>query len=161
MSNSSPIVRQALAGLSESATVIHPLNDGARRRTTSLGDPAGLRGIGVHLNIIAPGDASTEQHTHVRAEEFIYILSGRGALLLDDERHEVVAGDFIGFPVNGPAHAMLNDGGEDLVYLVGGSRPDFDVADYPRLGKRLYIYEGKDGRRYDLVEQEQIGAFRR
>lgn len=161
MSTSSPIVRKALAGLPASAPVIHPLNEGARRRTTSLGDAAGLRGIGVHLNIIAPGDASTEQHTHVRAEEFIYILSGRGALLLDDERHEVAAGDFIGFPVNGPAHAMFNDGSEDLVYLVGGNRPDFDVADYPRLGKRLYIYQGADGRRYDLVDQEQVGAFRR
>jgi len=40
-------------------------------------------------------------------------------------------------------------------------RPAFDVCDYPRLGERLYVYEGKDGRQYDLVEQAQVGAFRR
>lgn len=161
MNTSSPIVRQALAGLAASPVLGHPLNAGARRRTTSLGDAAGLRGIGVHLNVIAPGDTSTEQHTHAGAEEFIYILGGRGAVLLGSERHEVGAGDFIGFPVHGPAHAMVNDGAEDLVYLVGGNRPAFDVCDYPRLGKRLYVYEGKDGRQYDLVEREQVGGFGR
>ena len=87
MSTSSPIVRQALASLAAAPVLSHPLNAEARRRTTSLGDAAGLRGIGIHLNVIAPGDASTEQHTHAGAEEFIYILSGRGAVLLGSERH--------------------------------------------------------------------------
>jgi len=161
MSTSKYIVRQAAGAVALSAAVSHPLNPEAVRRTMSLGDAAGLRGIGVHLNVLAPGDTSTEQHVHTRGEEFIYIVSGRGTVLLDSERHEVAAGDFIGFPANGPAHAMSNTGSGDLVYLVGGDRPEFDVSDYPRLGKRLYVYQGKDGRRYDLVDQQQVGAFRR
>jgi uncharacterized cupin superfamily protein len=150
------IIHQAAGAVAGSAVVKHFLNPEARRRTMSLGDAAGLRGIGIHLNILAPGDASTEQHAHTRGEEFIYIVSGRGTVLLDSERHAVQAGDFIGFPAQGPAHGMLNSGSEDLVYLVGGDRPAFDVVDYPRLGKRLYLYQGKDGRQSDLVDRDDL-----
>jgi uncharacterized cupin superfamily protein len=150
------IVHQAAGAVATSPVVGHFLNPEARRRTMSLGDAAGLRGIGVHLTILAPGDTSTEQHVHTRGEEFIYIVSGRGTVLLDSERHAVQAGDFLGFPAGGPAHGMLNTGSEDLVYLVGGDRPDFDVVDYPRLGKRLYLYQGKDGRQNDLVDREDL-----
>ncbi|XUW93382.1 cupin domain-containing protein (plasmid) [Burkholderia sp. M6-3] len=161
MSDSRYILRQAAQGVMASVSLRHPINNEAQRRTRSLGDAVGLRNIGVHLSVIAPNDVSTEQHVHTLGEEFIFIVSGRGTVVLDAERHDVCAGDFIGFPAGGPSHALLNTGSDDLVYLVGGDRPAFDVCDYPRLRKRLYLYSGQEGKKYDLVDLAQIAALQR
>jgi uncharacterized cupin superfamily protein len=152
MSESKQILRQGAEQTRCHADVIHPINPQARRRTTSLGDATGLTRVGVHINVIAPGGLSTEPHSHASVDEFIYVLSGQGTVTLGGNTHLVDAGDFIGFPANGPAHAMTNTGSEDLVYLVGGNRPAVDVCDYPQAGKRLYVFEGPVGRQYDVVD---------
>ncbi len=122
----------------------HPLNARARRLGRSLGDATGLERLGVHLVRVRPGDESTEFHAHRCAEEFIYLLSGRGVAEIGDERVEVGPGDFMGFAAGGLPHAMRNAGDEDLVYLVGGARVDADVVDYPRVGKRLFEVAGEE-----------------
>jgi uncharacterized cupin superfamily protein len=152
MSESKQILRQGAEQTRCHADVIHPINPQARRRTTSLGDATGLTRVGVHINVIAPGGLSTEPHSHASVDEFIYVLSGQGTVILGGNSHLVGAGDFIGFPANGPAHAMTNTGSEDLIYLVGGNRPAVDVCDYPQAGKRLYVFEGPVGRQYDVVD---------
>jgi uncharacterized cupin superfamily protein len=130
----------------------HSLEPGARRRSASLGDVAGLTLVGVHLNVVAPGDATTALHRHAFADEFVYILAGEATLTLGDTTETVGAGDFIGFPAHGPAHMMRNTGSVDLVYLVGGNRPPFDVCDYPAARKRMYVAQGPGARKRQLVD---------
>jgi uncharacterized cupin superfamily protein len=131
---------------------VHQLNPTAIRLDKSIGDEVGLKNIGVHLITIAPGDKSTEFHTHKYEEEAIYVLSGHGREILGDATHEVGPGDFIGFPAGGDAHETVNDGTEPLVCLVIGQRLAQDVVDYPRKSKRLYRNSGQR----DMIDIAQV-----
>ena len=155
------ISKNAFERTSSAQSVAHPLNPRAKRKTLSLGDETGLRKCAVHLNVIAPGDETTEPHVHEGVDEFVYIISGHGTVYLDDDGHEVSAGDFIGFPAAGPSHWMKNTGSTDLVYLVGGDRAAFDVCDYPRLEKRVYVTQQADGRRLDFVNVKDVNSVKR
>lgn len=116
----------------------HFLNDNAKRLNKSLGDAAGLTGLGIHLIEVRPGHESTEYHRHYHEDECTYVLSGTGQVTIGDEDHPIGAGDFIAYPKGGEAHTMRNSGDEPLVCLVVGERLAHDVGDYPRLGKRIY-----------------------
>ena len=131
---------------------IHFLNPLADRLSKSLGDATGLKNIGVHLVTVEPGKESTEYHIHYYEEECIYILSGRGLLILNEEQYEVGPNDFIGLPVNTAAHNLINHSEENLVFLVMGQRLTQDVGDYPKQGKRLYRNSGH----WDLVNIADI-----
>jgi uncharacterized cupin superfamily protein len=131
---------------------VHQLNSAAIREDKSLGDEAGLKNIGIHLITIAPGDKSTEFHSHKYEDEAIYVLSGRGREAIGNETYKIGPGDFIGLPAGGPAHETINDGNEPLVCLVIGQRLPQDVVDYPHQGKRLYRNSGQR----DMVDVAQI-----
>jgi uncharacterized cupin superfamily protein len=131
---------------------IHTLNPAAIRTDKSLGDEVGLKNIGIHLITIAPGDKSTEFHTHKYEEEAIYILSGHGTEVIGETKQKIGPGDFIGFPRGGVAHETINDGTELLVCLVIGQRLAQDVVDYPRKGKRLYRNSGQR----DMIDHANI-----
>jgi uncharacterized cupin superfamily protein len=131
---------------------IHTLNPAAIRTTKSLGDECGLKNIGIHLITIAPGDKSTEFHTHKYEEEAIYILSGHGTEVIGETKQKIGPGDFIGFPAGGVAHETINDGTEPLMCLVIGQRLPQDVVDYPRKGKRLYRNSGQR----DMIDHANI-----
>lgn len=143
----------ALDGIRKS----HFLNEGARRHQKSLGDEVGLERLGVHLVSVEPGQFSTEFHHHLWEEEAVYILSGRGTATIGEEKQAIGPGDFIGYPTNGVAHDLYNDGDEPLVFLVVGQRLDHDVCDYPRKGKRLFVNEGE----WNLVDQADIEVSHR
>ena len=121
---------------------VHPLDANAVRQTRSLGDAVGLDALGVHLVRLTPCSVSTVYHFHHHDEEWIYILSGRGVAEIGDEKFDVGAGDFMGFVAGSAPHLLTNPHAEDLVYLVGGTRPPFDICDYPRIGKRRYRSHG-------------------
>ncbi|NJL46445.1 MAG: cupin domain-containing protein [Leptolyngbyaceae cyanobacterium SM2_5_2] len=127
----------AIAALPE-AVFVHPLNPKAIRHGKSLGDETGLHHIGIHLVRVEPGHDSTQYHVHQAEEEFIYILAGRGLADIGDQVVEVSPGDFMGFAAGSLAHSLSNPFEEDLVYLMGGMRLDFDICDYPRVNTRLY-----------------------
>ncbi len=131
---------------------IHFLNPNGVRLNKSLGDAIGLKHIGVHLVSIEPGRDSTEYHKHYYEEECLYVLSGHGRVVIEGDRYEIRAGDFLGFPANTAAHAITNHGAETLVCLVIGQRLEHDVADYPNQGKRLYRNSGE----WNLVELANI-----
>lgn len=133
-------------------TKTHFLNDNAVRNNKSLGDAVGLERLGVHLITVEPGRESTEFHVHHYEEECTYVLSGTGSVRLGEETQRIGPGDFIGYPTNGVAHSMINDGDEPLVCLVVGQRLAQDVGDYPDAGKRLYRNSG----RWDLVDLDDI-----
>jgi uncharacterized cupin superfamily protein len=131
---------------------VHTLNPAAIRLDKSLGDEVGLKNIGIHLITIAPGDKSTEFHTHKYEEEAIYVLSGHGTEVIGETKQKIGPGDFIGFPAGGVAHETINDGTEPLMCLVIGQRLSQDVVDYPRKGKRLYRNSGQR----DMIDHANI-----
>jgi uncharacterized cupin superfamily protein len=142
---------QQIASL-EGLRRVHALNTAAIRTDKSIGDEVGLKNIGVHLITIAPGDKSTEFHSHKYEDEAIYVLSGHGTEIMGDTKQKIGPGDFIGFPAGGAAHETVNDGTEPLVCLVIGQRLAQDVVDYPRKGKRLYRNSGQR----DMVDVAQV-----
>jgi len=131
---------------------VHQINSAAIRLDKSLGVEAGLKNIGIHLITIAPGDKSTEFHSHKYEDEAIYVLSGHGTEIIGNEAHKIGPGDFTGLPAGGPAHETINDGSEPLVCLVIGQRLPQDVVDYPRQGKRLYRNSGQR----DIIDIAQV-----
>jgi uncharacterized cupin superfamily protein len=122
---------------------VHFVNPQAVRIDKSLGDAAGLKNLGIHLISIAPGDRSTEYHSHRYEDEAIYVISGYGTAVVGAESYRIGPGDFVGFPSGGAAHETINDSVEPLVCLVVGQRLAQDVVEYPRAGKRLYRNSGQ------------------
>lgn len=121
----------------------HPWNPESLMRGTQLARSVGLRRIGVNLIRIPAGKESFAYHSHQHEEEWVYVLSGRALALIDDVEYEVTAGDFIGFPTPSVAHHLRNPGPDELVYLVGGENRENEIADFPKLGKRV-VRRGKD-----------------
>lgn len=130
----------------------HFLNKNAQRINKSLGDAVGLKNMGFHIIEVNPGHESTEYHVHQHEEECVYILAGCATVTIDEVDYEVGEGDFIAYPAGGLAHTMTNTGDEVLRCIVVGQRLAYDVADYPRLGKRLYRYNGTN----DLITIDDI-----
>lgn len=130
------LVRAAERGPSFSAG--HPYNPRAEIHGWPLSRLAGLGRVAVNLDWLPPGRESAEYHLHHREEEWVHVLEGRGVLELDGAEHEVGPGDFAAFPP-GVAHLLRNASPDaNLTFLVGGEVfPDVDVADFPRLGRRL------------------------
>ena len=57
-------------------------------------------------------------------EEFAYVVSGRGELLLDDRALPFGPGDALYVP-SGVWHAVSNTGDEDAVMVFGFPHPDY------------------------------------
>lgn len=153
MTEASPhiLTRRAIADM-PGVDKVHFLNANARRVNKSLGDATGLTGIGVHVIEIPPGALSTECHVHHHEDECVYVIDGHGEVALDEVVHAIGPGDFIGLPAGGPAHVLRNSGEAVLRCLVIGQRLAHDVADYTRLGKRLY----RNGGAWGLVDHDVI-----
>ena len=99
--------------------------------STRLGEHAGLRRIGVNVDLIRPGERSTKFHWHHEEEECFLVLSGSGVLMVGDERFRVGPGDFFA-KREGPErpHQFVNDGDQDLRILTIGEHRG-DKAEYP------------------------------
>ena len=141
--NRFPLLTAAAIAKMDEIRRVHALNKRAIRHGKSLGDAVGMRDMGVHLVRLAPGDTSTEFHTHNCEEEFVYILSGRGIVEIGTRKVKIGPGDFMGFAAKSAPHAMLNPYKQDLVYLMCGTRKAIDITEYPRSRVRLYKFDGK------------------
>lgn len=153
----SPLVRRAQseAGF---RTHSHPWNANSELTGAQLGRMAGLKRTGVSIVHLAPGKESFVYHSHQREEEWVYILSGRGTAEIAGSDHEVGPGDFMGFPTPSVAHHLRNTGNEPLVYLMGGENREFEIADFPKLGKRM-IRNGSTVEIYDMADARPFGAL--
>ncbi len=121
----------------------HPWNPASQMIGMQVSRSVGLKRAAVNFIRVPAGRESYVYHSHQHEEEWIYVLSGRAVALIDDEEYEVGPGDFIGFPTPSVAHLLRNPGPDELVYLIGGENLPYDVADFPKLGKRM-IRTGKD-----------------
>jgi uncharacterized cupin superfamily protein len=138
-----PLLTAAAIAAMDEIRRVHVLNKRAIRHGKSLGDAVGMTDLGIHLVRIAPGDESTEYHTHYCDEEFVYILSGRGIAEIGKRKVKIGPGDFMGFSKKSLPHGMSNPYQEDLVYLMGGTRKPIDISEYPRSKTRAYKFDGK------------------
>ncbi|MFT4196380.1 MAG: cupin domain-containing protein [Pseudoxanthomonas sp.] len=117
----------------------HLLNPEAIRTSKSLSGATGLKDLGFHIYSVMPGREYSEYHRHLYEEQCFYILSGRGEVTIDEKKYPVEAGDFLGFPKDGVAHTIFNNGDEALVFICARVNLELDVCDYPRKKKRLYM----------------------
>jgi uncharacterized cupin superfamily protein len=99
--------------------------------STRVGDHAGLRRIGVNLDVIRPGERSTKFHWHHEEEECFLVLSGHGLLQVGAETFAVGPGDFFA-KTEGPErpHQFINNGDTDLRILTVGEHRG-DQVEYP------------------------------
>jgi uncharacterized cupin superfamily protein len=137
----------------------HPWNPNSELAGTQLGMAVGLQRTGVNFIRVPPGKESFIYHSHYREEEWIYILSGHGVAEIDEAEFEVNPGDFMGFPTPSVAHHLRNTGDKDLVYLTGGENLEIEIAEFPRLGKRMIrrkeaveIYNFSDAKPFGPLE---------
>jgi uncharacterized cupin superfamily protein len=159
MSQSYPHLIRAEAVQAAASTFSHPWNPHSQLTGSHLSAAGGLKRTGVSLVRMAPGRESFVYHSHQREEEWIYILSGRAIAEIDGAEYEVGPGDFMAFPTPSVAHHLRNPFEAELVYLMGGENLDCDVADFPRLGKRMLklggevvIYELDAGKPFGVPE---------
>ena len=131
----------------------HYLNNDAVRNTKSLGDLTGITGFGFHIVEVPAGKDSTEFHVHYHEDECLYVLSGTAMAYIGDDSFCVSEGDFIGYRATGLPHKIHNASEAIFRCIVVGQRCDHDVADYPKLGKRLYRNKGQA---WDLVNTDEI-----
>lgn len=139
------IVRTAGVDWSQVWRGRHPFNDASEMRLMPLGDPTGLKRLGVHLIRIPPGKESFIPHAHAVMEEFVFILEGSGEVVLDGVAHPVGPGDFVGFPTDGVVHSVRSVGPGDLLYLTAGERSSagVEVAEMPTIGKTTVFRAGR------------------
>lgn len=85
---------------------------------------------------LPPGKQAHPHHFHSAIEEAVFVLAGKGATRIGDERIPISAGDYIAFPP-GPAsaHSMINTSDEPLRYLCMSTVAATDIIVYPDSGK--------------------------
>jgi uncharacterized cupin superfamily protein len=149
------LVRAADAAAKE-GTHSHPWNPKSEMHGVQLSRLAGLKRAAISLARIPPGKESFVYHSHEREEEWLYILSGAATAEIDGAEYEVGPGDFMGFPTPSVAHHLRNSGSEDLVYLMGGESLDAEIADFPKLGKKM-VRVGDKVEIYDLADARPFG----
>jgi uncharacterized cupin superfamily protein len=109
---------------------------------------------------LAPGKKSAPLHAHLATEEALYVISGRAQIRTPDGLTPIAPGDYVSFPAGGPAHQLINDGDEPLVYLAMSAGIGADVVEYPDSGKvaamvgrfpnaRRFIYAGPQADYFD------------
>jgi uncharacterized cupin superfamily protein len=138
----------------------HPWNPHSQMHGTQLARSVGMKRTGVNFIRVPAGKESYAYHSHQHEEEWIYVLSGRAVALIDDTEYEVNAGDFIGYPAPSVPHLMRNPGPEELVYLSGGDNRDFEIIDFPKLGKRM-VRNGKHIEEQEMENGEENGDIPR
>lgn len=64
----------------------------------------------------------------------------------------------MGFPTPSVAHHLRSHYDEDLTYLMGGENLDVEIADFPRLGKRM-LRRGGNVEIYDISNAKSFGPI--
>jgi len=125
------------------------------RHKHPLGDLFGLTNFGVNLTRLAPGAASALRHAHTRQDEFVYVLEGRPTLHTDEGFTRLSPGMCAGFKAGtGNGHRLINETGDEVVYLEVGDRTPGDEGSYPdddlmaRLADGRWSFAHKDGTPY-------------
>lgn len=154
MQDKDPIVRAEKA-FEFRDTIAQVWNPGGIVPGTQLDRMVGLKRARVNLIRLTPGSTASPYHTRHCEEEWIYVLQGQGVVEIDGTEHLIGVGDFVGFTAPSAPHQLRNPFNRSLVCLVGGERAEIDIADFPRLGKRMFR-RGDHMEVYDTADAEEI-----
>jgi len=109
---------------------------------------------------LAPGKRSFPLHAHLVTEEAMFVVSGRGKVRTPDGLTEIGPGDYVSFPAGGPAHQVVNDGAEPLVYLGMAAVSGVDVVEYPDSGKvAASVGAWPTAKRFIFKNADQVDYF--
>lgn len=87
--------------------------------------PAGLKFLGVGIELSSTGKRSAFPHAHKVEEEFVFILKGTASIWMNGFLLEAKAGDAVAFlPGTNISHAVINNSNEPLHYVVAGEAND-------------------------------------
>ncbi len=109
---------------------------------------------------LPPGKRSFPLHVHHVTEEALFVISGRGKVRTAEGLTDIGPGDYVSFPAGGPAHQLVNDGTEPLVYVGMAAVAGVDVVEYPdsnKVGAALGPIPG--GKRFLFRKDTQVEYF--
>ena len=93
---------------------------------------AGLKRLGIWVDLLPPGRRTALPHAHKMIEEFIFVVEGAPDVWIDGYLHPLRPGDAVGFPQGtGIGHNVLNNSDEDALLIVVGDRATDDKGYYP------------------------------
>lgn len=89
-----------------------------------------------------------------------YVSRAPATVRTPDGITEIGPGDHVSFPAGGPAHRVLNDGPEPLVYLGMSATSGFDLVEYPDCGKiGIAVGQPPTGHRFLFRKDAQVDYF--
>ena len=109
---------------------------------------------------LAPGKKSFPFHSHLVTDEAMFVISGSAKVRTPDGLTPIQAGDFLSFPPGGPAHQLINDGTEPMIYIGISAGVGADIVEYPDSGK-LAASVGKPPamKRFIFRQASQVDYF--
>ncbi len=120
----------------------------------------GGQNIACGLWELPPGKKSFPMHLHHVTEEALFVISGSAAVRTPEGTTPISAGDFVSFPPGGPAHQLVNEGTEPLVYLAIGASKGVDIVEYPESGKiAAAVGAPGSGKRFIFKKDTQVEYF--
>jgi uncharacterized cupin superfamily protein len=116
-----------------------PLTGGAYPGDTELmsdghaiGRAVGLKSLGVHVELLAPGRRTSWPHAESLEEEFVLVLEGHPTAWLDGQTYPLRPGDAVGLPAGtGITHTFINDTDGPVRLVVVGERRAENQIYYP------------------------------
>jgi uncharacterized cupin superfamily protein len=109
---------------------------------------------------LPPGKRSFPLHMHHVTEEAMFVISGRAKVRTPHGESPIGPGDFVSFPPGGPAHQLINDGTEPLVYLAMSATDGADVVEYPDSNKvAASVGSGPNRKRFMFNAKDQPEYF--
>ena len=109
---------------------------------------------------LPPGKRSFPLHAHLVTEEALFVVSGHASVRTPEGLTPIGPGDYVSFPAGGPAHQLVNDGPEPLVYLGLSAGQDVDVVEYPDSDKlAARVGAPPAGRRWVFRQGSQVDYF--
>jgi len=95
-------------------------------------------GLGISIDILAPGMRGCPYHLHHAQEEAFVVLEGRGTLRVAGEMLAIEAGDVAFLPPGaGYPHQIINTSDAPLKYLSISTKERPEIVEYPDSGKYL------------------------
>jgi uncharacterized cupin superfamily protein len=126
---------------------------GGRASSKRLAPPGGMLGASVYE---LPPAGYSVYHFHHGSEELLVVLRGQPTLRTPDGERQLDEGEAVYFPA-GPegAHGVTNRTSEPVRYLMAGTRPSPEVAEYPDLGQLTAQsrHESQLGERLFVIHQ--------
>ena len=116
-----------------------------------LSDSLGMDQFGATLERLVPGGRSSLLHWHEKEDELLLLLSGQLTVIEGEEEHILAPGDAAGWKAGVQVgHTIRNDGAEDAVFFLVGTRFSDEVCHYPGLDliDRPEGYQHLDGTPY-------------